>query len=1655
MVSRIIEGIVVDDVLEEEEVIENPVIIDEFDDSFEEVDKREILQQTYNEYNDSYIELTELLKSIIQAGEYTEENKTQLAELNDSYDDSYKEITKELDDAKNTIQENKALDFTSSALTNSQDDVFNALTGNGVAQAIYKDEEGKLYINAQFLQTRGMKVVNDDNQTMLSIDDAGNLTTSGDIVGATITGSVLKAMTVNTNEVNITSEDGGMSIEGSTQKFKDKQGTVRILLGKDENGEFVFRLVGKNGNTILIDENGLKQDALHTGIIKAEHITTEVFETINANIKNLTADKITAGELNATKAEIKELVAKKANISDLNASNATIGNLKTDIATINNLLAGNITSENIKAGSITAESIKAGSITAGSGIIANGAIGSAQISSLDASKITAGKIDTSKVEIAGANNHLRIKSNRLQVFQGTGNQAKERVSLGDVNGDGTVYGLRVRGADGRTVLMDENGVKSEGITDGSITNDKISDDANIDGAKININSVISKINEDGTETINGTKIEVDGQALNTKLSTITIKQNEDSEKISQAQSQISANTQSIGLKVDSQTYQTDKKNMTSQMNKNTSAIDVLQGQIDLKVERTDIENAVTDAKNEIDKDIKNLNKRIDDVLADVGGAIIEGALDEAKCDIVKNTLTQLNKEKEQLLARFNSLYTNDLDSATKSSLLNSKNNFVTAHTNLVNVINRIIEDKNITQDEKTEYDGKVSAYSTALSVFTKYLDESIKSITNTKINTAKAEIKLTTDAITQTVSSLSKTVENKADNSQVSTVSNKVASLETNLDGITQRVSSTESTTATLTTKVNNAQNTADSKAKVFTSTPTTPYKIGDLWVQGSTGDVMRCKTARSSGNYVASDWEKASKYTDDTKANAVDGKVTTLQGTVTSTSKKVASLETDLNSITQRVQDTETTTGTLTSKVDKAQSSANSAQSTANSALNTANTNKNNITNLTTRVSTAESKLTKDSLTTTIGKHYTTSSDVDGIVSSKGYQSQSQVQQTVNSLQAKFTSSGGYNLLLNTGFGNGTKNWNVYEATASVVDEPTSPSGKAIKIVNTANQRGIYQFFKPSSTGHYTLSFYAKASSNTTLLCGQENSATTTVSLTTSWQKFTYTFNRTSLNKDAYIFYANQTGTFYIHSVMVEKGELSGLWTPHPNELYDGVTTIDKDGVTVTASNVKSKTSMSANGFKITKTDTNEDVLKVNVDGRLVMKGDIQGSTFSSTSGAFKVLDDGTVDASTLSVDEEISTDTLTVQHINNSKYQQVLDMNVSINISSSAQDSEEFEDGATYSSIGNFLDACPRNLNGYSVTLNLETSLYENVSVDGLNSGSLIINFNGYTIYGFVYLTGEHMRYRLYGNKAGSTGGTPMGSIMPNIGNSQTGGSYSLVIHNTWGFVYDLKIYGGKATGNNIGVRVANWANAYISGVQFINCYNGLRAYNLGRAYLSSSNGTTSNYAFSAYHGGEIILNASNQAGRSGSTSHTSVSNNARIVSTGVTWSSSAVAGSNTNTTTDKTTKTATIKSTLGDSYRTTVYNSWKKDSTVRQGQWSSHGINNGCWFYGSQFEEYKNKDIQKITITIKRQSGGSSGAVTHTLKMHNHATRPSGKPTYSTAFSRNFSLAVNESITITLTSSADINAFKANKGFGLVNNSYYSVCSGSATVKITYKE
>jgi hypothetical protein len=64
------------------------------------------------------------------------------------------------------------------------------------------------------------------------------------------------------------------------------------------------------------------------------------------------------------------------------------------------------------------------------------------------------------------------------------------------------------------------------------------------------------------------------------------------------------------------------------------------------------------------------------------------------------------------------------------------------------------------------------------------------------------------------------------------------------------------------------AQDTADSKRRGFRTTPIPPYDIGDIWSEGVDGDLKVCVVARASGSYTPTDWELATKYTDDTVAN-------------------------------------------------------------------------------------------------------------------------------------------------------------------------------------------------------------------------------------------------------------------------------------------------------------------------------------------------------------------------------------------------------------------------------------------------------------------------------------------------------------------------------------------------------------------------------------------------------------------------------------------------------------------------------------------------------------------------------------------------------------------------------------------------------------------
>ena len=249
------------------------------------------------------------------------------------------------------------------------------------------------------------------------------------------------------------------------------------------------------------------------------HITNGVIDnaTINvANIGSLTADfaHITEGVIdNATinVAKINDLSANYAHILNGIIDNATI-----DVANIRNLTASVAT--------IATATIK------------EATIGMAQISDLDVAKFSAGTIDSSKVDIASPDGRLIIKDNSILTYDYINNDLLQpylRTQMGriwdvvdgvlvprqEANGD-YVYGFEVKDKTGQSTMIDGNGVHNEGIVAGAVDNSKISPNAKIDGAKLDIQTVINHINADGTTTIEGSKIYVDNTTLDLKLTSI-------------------------------------------------------------------------------------------------------------------------------------------------------------------------------------------------------------------------------------------------------------------------------------------------------------------------------------------------------------------------------------------------------------------------------------------------------------------------------------------------------------------------------------------------------------------------------------------------------------------------------------------------------------------------------------------------------------------------------------------------------------------------------------------------------------------------------------------------------------------------------------------------------------------------------------------------------------------------------------------------------------------------------------------------------------------------------------------------------------------------------------------------------------------------------
>lgn len=197
------------------------------------------------------------------------------------------------------------------------------------------------------------------------------------------------------------------------------------------------------------------------------------------------------------------------------------------------------------------------------------------------------------------------------------------------------------------------------------------------------------------------------------------------------------------------------------------------------------------------------------------------------------------------------------------------------------------------------------------------------------------------------------------------------------------------------------AQDTADDKRRVFVgmTSPTPPYDVGDLWAQGSTGELMKCKIAKTSGqSYSATDWEKASKYTDDTKAEEVQDNLDIVENTVSTLSTdfnvekgkisalitKTDSIETDITNIEGDISAVETNVSTLTTGQSQLTQTVNGITQNVSEIQSEQTTINNNISGLQTSVNdlteTTSSLTTNlEGITATVSQHTSTLETVNG----------------------------------------------------------------------------------------------------------------------------------------------------------------------------------------------------------------------------------------------------------------------------------------------------------------------------------------------------------------------------------------------------------------------------------------------------------------------------------------------------------------------------------------------------------------------------------------------------------------------------------------------------------------------------------------------------
>lgn len=361
-----------------------------------------------------------------------------------------------------------------------------------------------------------------------------------------------------------------------------------------------------------------------------------------------------------------------------------------------------------------------------------------------------------------------------------------------------------------------------------------------------------------------------------------------------------------------------------------------------------------------------------------------------------------------------------------------------------------------------------------------------------------------------------------------------------------QRITDTDVTKALADAK--NAQDTADGKRRVFVVEPTPPYDVGDVWMQGADGDILRCQTKKIEGqSYAAADWVKGSKYTNDDKANEAMDKA----------NANAEAIETNRSELTL-------TKNSLTALVERT-------------------------TAVEDRMTTAESKIDQkaDSITLSVLE-----TKVDGI--SVGG---TNILRGTNAIE-----------LANLPAEWSAAKWRVQQSTSSVIDIADAPNpnikkGLRLSTASATVQNHAVQDNIPLAVGEeYTISVYARCTEGTAnlnmVLTGLGTHITELTAEDNQWKRCSVTLTNDAATKNCYIGCdAGKVGTIEICGMQLEKGNKATDWSPAPEDPA-GSLSVSSDYSKVDINTERVRIVSKRMEVAVPSDDGEDDVLRVDADG-------------------------------------------------------------------------------------------------------------------------------------------------------------------------------------------------------------------------------------------------------------------------------------------------------------------------------------------------------------------------------------------------------------------------------------------------------------------------